>query len=463
MATQEQLTTEYPVKSRYNADENQIDEQADEIELIDLKTDAGYFETLKIMLNVGCKSFGGPMNQVEDLQKIFVDDLKWVNEELFTEIFTICCGIPGSVITQVAIAIGSLVTNNWKGGVFAFIGLTLPGALIMGLFGCIYRILQLNQLVVPCLGKLALHGFASASVSVVFQAAWKFCTQMKVSWQDTFIIGSSLVLYILYQSPIFMLALMIIGGFIMQMSQKEDYRTSVSVVSRDSIQIAEPRFSRVLQEQGGVFGKNSLYAYIIILAVLLILRISLKTKDVEAAISFYYVGSLLMGGGHVGIPLLFTEFTALNLITSDIFFNGFSVNNMIPGPIMNIAVYVGGFADGFKGAFIAYIFLYLPTFLFIWGVLPYWHSHRKDPNINNFIRGASLVSIGFVFATTYILWRNAGQDDVVTSSLLVVISFVLLNIYELPAPFVVLLGGVLMVVRYMTLRNYRGVEDYSTC
>lgn len=260
-----------------------------------------------------------------------------------------------------------------------------------------------------------------------------------------------------------MVALMIIGGFIMQMSQKEDYRASISVISRDSRAISEPRFSKVLEEQSGIFGKNSLYTYITILAILIFLRISLKNKEVEAAISFYYVGSLLMGGGHVGIPLLFSEFTALKMITSDIFFYGFSVNNMMPGPIMNLSVYIGGFADGVRGSVIAYIFLYLPTFFFIWGVLPYWHSHRKDPNINNFIRGAGLVSIGFVFATAYILWQNAGQEDIVTSSLLVVISFVLLNIYELPAPFVVMLGGVLMVVRYMTLKNYRGVEDDNTC
>lgn len=88
-----------------------------------------------------------------------------------------------------------------------------------------------------------------------------------------------------------------------------------------------------------------------------------------------------MGGGHVGIPLLLSEFTNLGMITKDIFFNGFSINNMMPGTIMMIAVYIGGFADSIRGALIGYVFLFLPTFFFIWGVLPFWHSHRKDPNI----------------------------------------------------------------------------------
>lgn len=110
---------------------------------------------------------------------------------------------------------GSLVTNSAKGGIISFIGFTLPGAIFMGLCGCLYRVLELSSLEVPCLGKLALHGFASASVAVVMQAAWKFSIQMKVTWHNLFLIGVSLILYIVYGSPLFMFALMICGGFIM--------------------------------------------------------------------------------------------------------------------------------------------------------------------------------------------------------------------------------------------------------
>jgi len=157
-----------------------------------------------------------------------------------------------------------------------------------------------------------------------------------------------------------------------------------------------------------MFGKRSLYAYVIILVILVFWRISSNSRQIESATSFYYIGSLLMGGGHVGIPLLLSDFTSFGMITKDIFFNGFSINNMVPGTIMNIAVFIGGFSDSIRGAFIGYVFLFLPTFLFIWGVLPFWHNHRKDPSIQTFIRGASLVSTGFVFATAYKLWQNAG-------------------------------------------------------
>lgn len=63
---------------------------------------------------------------------------------------------------------GSLVSNSWFGGVVSFLGFTLPAASLMGLIGCLYRILELESLILPCYVKLALHGFASSSVAVVF-------------------------------------------------------------------------------------------------------------------------------------------------------------------------------------------------------------------------------------------------------------------------------------------------------
>ena len=110
---------------------------------------------------------------------------------------------------------GSLVSNSWFGGVASFLGFTLPAASLMGLIGCLYRIFELWSLDMPCYGKLALHGFASSSVAVVFQAAWKYFVQMQVTFKNFALIITSLVLFILYEQPLFMIALMVCGGFIM--------------------------------------------------------------------------------------------------------------------------------------------------------------------------------------------------------------------------------------------------------
>ena len=44
----------------------------------------------------------------------------------------------------------------------------------------------------------------------------------------------------------------------------------------------------------------------------------------------------------------------------------------MPGPMFNIAIYVGALIDGFITALIAWSFLFIPAFLMIWGFLPYW-------------------------------------------------------------------------------------------
>lgn len=108
----EKLLVDYPTTSkRAGSISNQLIEEADEQEErrsseLKIRTDVGKFEMLRVMLSVGIKSFGGPMTQVEHMRVVFVEEIEWMSEEVFQDILEICCGIPGSVVTQMAISIG---------------------------------------------------------------------------------------------------------------------------------------------------------------------------------------------------------------------------------------------------------------------------------------------------------------------------------------------------------------------
>jgi hypothetical protein len=47
------------------------------------------------------------------------------------------------------------------------------------------------------------------------------------------------------------------------------------------------------------------------------------------------------------------------------------------------------------------------------------------------LKGGTLVSIGVVVATAILLWEHAGKEDMTTSSMLVILAFLMLNVYEL--------------------------------
>lgn len=116
--------------------------------------------------------------------------------------------------------LGTLTTGSCTGGLFSFLSFSIPSAAVIGVLGCLYRILDLWQVEVPCYGQLFLHGFASACVAIVIQTAWQFSIQMNVTAKNLWIIIVSCVLYLMYESPIFMIALMVVGGFLMQMMEE---------------------------------------------------------------------------------------------------------------------------------------------------------------------------------------------------------------------------------------------------
>jgi chromate transporter len=48
----------------------------------------------------------------------------------------------------------------------------------------------------------------------------------------------------------------------------------------------------------------------------------------------------------------------------------------MPGPMFNIAIYIGALIGGFPMAILAEIFMFLPGFFTIFGLLPYWKKYR---------------------------------------------------------------------------------------
>jgi len=61
--------------------------------------------------------------------------------------------------------------------------------------------------------------------------------------------------------------------------------------------------------------------------------------------SFYYIGSIIVGGGHVIVPMMLTEFSKFGL-KERIYWNGFSIVSALPGPLFNLAIFVGAVIDG---------------------------------------------------------------------------------------------------------------------
>src|SRR5439155_22790831 len=88
---------------------------------------------LRVWCRVAALSFGGPAGQIAVMQRILVEEKRWVSQERFLHALNFCMLLPGPEAQQLAIYLGWLL-HGTAAGVLAGILFVLPGLLsILGL------------------------------------------------------------------------------------------------------------------------------------------------------------------------------------------------------------------------------------------------------------------------------------------------------------------------------------------
>src|ERR1700722_4966784 len=84
-------------------------------------------------LKLGLSSFGGPIAHLGYFQREFVERRHWIDAERFGQLLGLCQFLPGPASSQLGFCLGML-RAGWPGAIAAFIGFTLPSALLMFAF-----------------------------------------------------------------------------------------------------------------------------------------------------------------------------------------------------------------------------------------------------------------------------------------------------------------------------------------
>src|SRR5262249_1931718 len=130
--------------------------------------------------------------------------------------------------------------------------------------------------------------------------------------------------------------------------------------------------------------------------------------------SFYRVGSLVFGGGHVVLPLLQAEVVPPGWVTNEEFGAGYGAAQAVPGPRFTLAACLSAGmlqpANGWIGAAWALVAAFLPLFLLIVGALPFWEGLRRRPGVQAALRGINGAVVGLLLAALYDpVWKSAIQ------------------------------------------------------
>jgi len=87
-------------------------------------------------------------------------------------------------------------------------------------------------------------------------------------------------------------------------------------------------------------------------------------------------------------------------MTGPTFLNGIVLGQFTPGPIVITATFVGYMVAGFLGATIATIAIFLPSFLMVIGIAPWFDRLRSSPWFARAINGVLCSFVGLLLAVT---------------------------------------------------------------
>jgi chromate transporter len=163
--------------------------------------------------------------------------------------------------------------------------------------------------------------------------------------------------------------------------------------------------------------------------------------------AFYRSGALVFGGGHVVLPLLQAAVVPPGWVDNDAFLAGYGAAQAVPGPLFTFAAYLGTVMgpkpNGWLGAALCLVAMFLPAFLLVIGPLPFWDALRQKRWAQALLRGVNAAVVGVLLAALYNpVWTSAitsGADFVLAAA-----AFLLLFMWQTPPWLVVLccaIGG----------------------
>ena len=143
------------------------------------------------------------------------------------------------------------------------------------------------------------------------------------------------------------------------------------------------------------------------LAVLFFLRNDLF----QLAILMSKVDLFAFGGGFASLPLMFHEVVEVrSWLDGPTFMNGIALGQFTPGPIVITATFVGYMVYGLLGAIIATIAIFLPSFLILIGVAPWFDKVRSTPWLTRVLGGVLCSFLGLLFTVTIRFALNVHWD-----------------------------------------------------
>lgn len=384
-------------------------------------------EVLQAFLVLGFTAFGGPNAHLGFFQREFVERRRWIDAASYAELVALCQFLPGPASSQVGIALGTYRAGV-PGGLAAWIAFTLPSALAMIAFA-----FGIGHFGVGEPGWIM--GLKAAAVAVVANAAWQMGVLLAPDRRRRVLLCVATIVAALWRDAVAHVVIIAAAALVGLLA----FRPTVALKPQG---ISSPLSAR--------FGITCLVLFFGLLVGLPVVRAALADPWLAEFESFFRVGSLVFGGGHVVLPLIETEVVGTGWVSRDEFLAGYGAVQAVPGPLFTFAAYLGAVmrhgAGGIAGGLWALVAVFVPSVLLIFGALPFWDGLRARPRVRAALMGVNAAVVGLVLAALYDpMWLAAVHGPV--DFAFVVGGFLALVFLRWPAWLVVVMAAVAGALR----------------
>jgi chromate transporter len=381
-------------------------------------------------------AFGGPTGHMGMMLKTFCDRRRDLTKEELMEYNSFCQLLPGASSTQVLTLIGYK-----RGGiplaVLTLIIWILPACILMGAFS--FYVKSARPEVFTFIPPMAVGFLLFAAIKGL-----RIAVTNTITYAIMFV--STVATYLLFKTPWIFPALIVLGGFITNLSDKR--------IPEKGMQPKKIKWWNIW-----------LFAFIFIAAGITS-EMARKNnwpnrKPLNLFENTYRFGSLVFGGGQVLIPIMYEQFVArpespkliqrnpnVIRIEKDDFYNGAGIVRAIPGPVFSIASFAGGLAMrdmGWQyqllGCLIGTVAIFLPSALMVLFFFPIWHNLKKYVVVYRALEGINAVVVGIMFAASFYMMRDVsliGFDTINFINIALIAATTLLLLFtRLAAPVIV--------------------------
>jgi chromate transporter len=338
-------------------------------------------------LKLGATGFGGPIALAGTMQRVLVDERRWISRDEYVEGLALAQLAPGPLAAQLAMYLG-YIRGGVIGATVVAVAFVLPSFLIVWVIAAAY---------------------------VKFGGLW---------WMQAVFYGIGAAVIGVIARSVIKLARLTLGRETLLLAIAVVLAITTAITGRENIWLF------VLSGFGPIWATRTCRSgSIAVLGAMSTTAAPAVATTSLLSIAWFFIqaGAFVFGSGLAVVPFLYGGVVQeRHWLTEQQFVDAVAVAMITPGPVVITVAFIGFLVRGVAGMMVAAVGVFLPAYLIVVVAAPSFRRYQGHPAIKQFVSGVTAAAtgaiagaavllahralvdpwtIGIAVATTLILWR----------------------------------------------------------